>query len=497
MREQLLGIDITDTLPRGGGGSALLQRSGEQRTGFANGFYDQAPHTPTVQEVTQLLDEHVARTPEVNLGPVVKRYDIPSSIDHFNTMPGYKVAYPDVVKKALGNVFAEYNHAFTPSVDTNREWATDYQYALDHNAHPLNRWVQVDMVGLPDEFLKEIAHLPEALVRKLLKRRIFEIENSLAMYNVMRGIFADQKNSSPFTTSFDASLDALREKYNMPIAVLAVTDPKYHAIKATEFGKRPDENLSNRETKALSGFDKVFGPTDFADHLRRNDGKSGYLLYVRASDPVEELKKPGKSKAVNPFLANPQIRRAVKEAALTFNIDQPGVSPRINDTKAYLARMGMAYRADTPEQAFTLDKQQPPQVVLHPDFKKYLIDTGVDPVLVESGQLILRAKPEEAAYGGYGHIVFDTTSGSSRQEVKGQMRKRGSYTFQQEHLTPTIVNTANGEKCTYIDRNMLVMKENGQVELMTGFRMMMPIDTTEAAQHRVHGNIATRFVQIA
>src|SRR3989344_8941089 len=93
-----------------------------------------------------LFDHHVETPAVVVLGPVVENADIKSSMGPFRSFPEYKAEYPEVVVKALGNLYQEYNHAFQPLVEANREWDTDYQYCFGPDGKPVNYFVQVDMV---------------------------------------------------------------------------------------------------------------------------------------------------------------------------------------------------------------------------------------------------------------------------------------------------------------------------------------------------------------
>src|SRR3989344_7950638 len=106
---------------------------------------------------------------ELPLGKVEVRTDIQSSIGPFNYFPKYLTQYPQVVTSALADLYAEYNNAFDPLVGKNREWVTDYQHAIGPDGIPNNCLVQIDMVGLPDSYLKTASHLKEAQVREDLR----------------------------------------------------------------------------------------------------------------------------------------------------------------------------------------------------------------------------------------------------------------------------------------------------------------------------------------
>jgi hypothetical protein len=270
----------------------------------------------------------------MRLGAVEVRNDIRSSLAPFHALPEYRVRYPDVVVDALCQLYMEYNQAFAPLVEANREWEADYRHCIVGDL-PKNLWVQIDMVGLPQHFLDQAPSLDVGRVREMLRGAIFEIENSLAMYQLLERICG----RSEFCHRFRSSLDAVRRRHNMPIALLAVTQEKYGLMMGSEFGRDADESISDDEVFELTGFDRFFGPDEFRAHVAENAGGCRYLLYVRSSDPVLKLKKPDVV-VEHPLLSDPQMRSIIKSHALTFSVDDPlmDCSCRINDTKAYLGR---------------------------------------------------------------------------------------------------------------------------------------------------------------
>ncbi len=436
-------------------------------------------------DAVHILDQSIQETERRHLGEIVDRWDIESSLSPFHTLPEYRTEYPETVKTALGELFKEYNNAFVPLVEANQEWETDYQYTrYGINGDPINRWVQIDMVGLPQRFLDEAYRMNSNTVREALRHRIFEIENSLAMYQLLERIHSREGEPSLFDRVFRSSLQSLKEQYGKPIALLALTDQKYNSMKAAEFGKSEDEPITDEEVRHLSGFDKFFGPNDFLEHLEENEGECKYLLFVRASDPVEKLRKP-QIKITNPLLEDESIRRVIKANAITFNIDKPDESTtsmtRINDTKAYLPTMGMAYKAETFEDIVSeiiIRDNDPAIIKLNPKLQEFLLSYGIDRELIDSGDISLRAKPMLASYGCYGHVLFDPHDKETRGDLRKGLRERGPYVIQPEMITPIIINESTGQKYTYIDR--VFYATNGKaVTFMGGFRSLMPLNTIE------------------
>jgi len=307
------------------------------------------------------------------------------------------------------------------------------------------------------------------------------------MYQLLENIFAhtgDQETR--FKKGFRASLDALRKKHEKPIALLAVTEDKYQAMRESEFGKRREEKLTDGEVKELSGFDAFFGPEQFEQYLAENGGDSNYLLYARTSEPVAKLKNPSIT-VRTPLLETPHTRRIIKANAITLNIDDPSWSAdnprRINDTKEYLDAMHMAFSVGNVSDLTT------------PEFITFLRSQGVD-TATEVGKTILRAKPMKGAYGCYGHLTGSVDSPKFRDELEEQIAQRGAYVIQPEMTTITIRNETDGQEYAFIDRNFMSCT-NGTPQFLGGFRSLLPVESLEVKQGRIHGNNATVWAEIA
>jgi len=461
----------------------------------------------------ELFDRHVAVPESLHLGQVVLKRDIQSLMftpdgqlvqAEFKVLPEYKTYYPEVIIKALSNLYAEYNKAFVRLVEANREWETDYRYSIAPNGIPINGWVQIDMVGLPDSFLKVASSLDEQQVQEVLRRKIFEIENSLAMYQLLELIFSSNGEETFFRKNFRNSLNNLRKKHNKEVALLAVTEQKYQSMRESEFGKRVGEPLTCEEVRELSGFDRFFGPQDFEQYLIQNRGKCDYLLYARTSDPVAKLKRP-ELKIEVPLLENDYTRRIIKENALTFNVDNPnwvnGDLRKINDTKAWMSALGMAFDIYRYEDAVTIVEKRGEKgnlqtiETLSDGLVNYLKSQGVDFSAVDPREIILHAKPMQASYGCYGHTRGTLSDREFRRELRKGLRLRGPYVIQPEIQTPTVFNLTDGQSYTYIDR-IFMWTDGENYNFMGGFRSLMPIDSIEARKGRNHGSSYTVWAEI-
>lgn len=422
---------------------------------------------PANNQKTEITPNYNETTTVINLGQLTLRSDIKSSESPFKFFPEYKTQYPETVTQALASLFNEYNQAFAELVEKNTEWSTDYQYCRTPDGSVLNRWIQIDMVGLTPNFLQNAAGLSLTAAAEQLRTGIFELENSVAMYQLSMKSFPIEGQPSIFDRRFRFSLDSLRRKYGKPIALLATTNEKYQSIRKAEFGKNTDDQLTEEEVTALSGFNQLFGPEEFQQYLRKNRGECDYLLYVRSSDPVVKLRNP-KIAISNPLLENTILRRIIKKNSITFNIDNPAwplTDPRrINDTKAYFPNMRLGYPITN------IDNLQP----------------------TES---ILRAKPLRGTYGCYGHLRGRFNDTIFRQKLKSELRRRGDYIVQPELQVPLLKGKEDGIIYAYMDR-VFLFTDGNVCGFMGGFRYLMPTTSQEYQRGRMHASAETITAEI-
>jgi hypothetical protein len=431
-----------------------------------------------------VLDSHLREPATVSLGPVVVDHGISSSKGPFSSVPEYRVTYPVVVVQALARLVAEYNRAFAPLVAANKDHDADYQHCF-HNGLPMNFGVQIDMLALPAGFLALAHTLSVEEVVEVLRRRIFEIENSLAMYQLLRKIFL-RGGVSFFDTRFMQLLDTLRVHTGKEIALLAVTDQKYRAMCEEEFGKENGAVPTPEEVRELSGFDYMFGPGEFMEHLKMAGGFSQFALYARTSNPTAVLKDP-KLAVEHPLLGDMSLRAQVRCNVLTFNVDDPHAPLHrcINDTKLYLPHMGMGLLV-------------PPGTDVVECLTKgrdYFASYGIDVGAVLAGQVMLRAKPALGTYGCYGHVRGKVGVKGFVGELNRERRRRGWYIIQPEFPTLKLVDKDSGSAYSAIDRVFLGWNGVGY-QLLGGFRSLMPEGTPEAIAGRNHGNDRTVWAEV-
>ncbi|WKZ56108.1 MAG: hypothetical protein QY326_05055 [Bdellovibrionota bacterium] len=421
---------------------------------------------------------------------IVQEADLGSPQDHsrpgfrsFRTFPSAPTYYPLVVLNALAELYHEYNAAFAPLVEANREASSDYALCRTAQSQTTNYFVQIDMRGLPDAFLVAAPMLSKEEIRECLRHNIFEMENSVAMYYLLENAFA-REGASYFSQRFRQGLNQLRQRNKMPIAVLAVTDQKYAELCTNEFGQDPMLPLADSKVQMISGFDRVFSPQGFLTHLQERAGNCAYQLYVRSSDPIEKLRNP-QTVVIHPLLAREEIRKVIKAHAITLNVDSPhnvAVHARINDSKAYLVTMQMGFRITRKED------------LADPRLKAYLATANDDGSEVHSKPLV-RAKPLQGTYGCYGHYRGSLGDSRFMRDVEGGLATRGAYIVQPELQNPSVRNQADGVLYSYIDRNLFCFTDEHPC-FLGGFRTYLPAASEEARRGRIHGSRESVYSEI-
>lgn len=408
---------------------------------------------------------YALRTPE-QLDLIRREHKIASDIERFFTLEG-QVRYPLSVQSALIELYKEYNSAFLELVHANIEFPSDYQYALTGpEGTPINFAVQIDMVGLPENFLGTLHDRSPSDIQEFLRHRIFEIENSIAMTPLLSQIGEAANGSSFFRNNWNNLISSVKARHGKRIAQLAVTDEKFKLMSEAELGS---QYFDNERVLAETGFDTFMGPRHLLEELSNSDD---YLYFVRASSPVDTLKNP--TNTVTTILSNSDIRQHIKAHSLTFNIDNPDTNgPIINDTKGYQVPMGMAYYIEHPS-----DLQDPA-------FAEFLASRGID---INSNPK-LRGKPAAGVYGCYGHVRGNALSVKKwGRPLEREMQTRGAYVIQPELPQSTFINTASGQEYAYIHRIFLGTHDGVNYRFLGGFQNCIPADNMEARKGRIHGN---------
>ena len=208
-------------------------------------------------------------------------------------------------------------------------------------------------------------------IRQAIKYSIFEIENSLGMTNLLEGV------SPNFRKNMRQSLQALRYKYGKEIILLTPTQAKYNGILTTELGHTSKEPITPEQVREILGFDGIVGPDNFDPEKLKN-----VLLYVRASLPIADLRKPG-SVVEESLFADDDIREYVRARTITPNVDNPNGAEdaKLNDTKAYMTmeNMGMGVGCNSYDELYK-------DGALTDQFLRYLDNCEVSPEDVLAGR---------------------------------------------------------------------------------------------------------------
>lgn len=439
---------------------------------------------------------------EVHNNTTIKSDKIPP--EGFPCFISYNFKYPSIIIEALADLYYEYNEVFKQLIEKNKEWSTDYQYCLQENWNPFSLCVQIDMVALPPNFLSicENWSYSKEVIKEVLRKHIFEIENSIAMYQLLENIFSYNGEETYFNTIFRKTLDTIKKKTWKKIYLLAVTQEKYKAMLKSEFGKSDWENITSEEVNKLSWFDWIIWPDEFRK-IVEEDWDFPYLLYVRSSEPVEKLRNPD-IRIENPLLDDKNYRKIIKANSLTMNIDRTDSSQdeRINDTKEYMFSMSMAYECLSMNDIYSQEYIEAKDKTifewnkLSTKFEEFIKKIWVNPDDIKSGKIKLRAKPTKGAYGCYWHVSWDINKKEFRQQLGRNLRKRWQYTIQCEMNNLLMTNKIDGAQYQVIHRNFFTTDGNKKISFAWGFASFLPIHSKEAKSWRNHGSQQTIYAPI-
>lgn len=415
----------------------------------------------------------------INLGEIITRTDIPSTLGPFEFAPNCEVRFPPEVIKTLGERVEEHARVFSKFVPENTE---GNQLAYQHCVRTVDGCVtepffQVDIAGLSHDFLAGASTVDQEEVARILRGRIFEFESSIAMY----GLIETLGGGGLLGTKFREHLDLIRAKHDKPIVLLAPTKEKLKAMRETEFGKVGTQVLTSKEVNEISGFDALWGPDEFREHLEQHGGECKSLLYVRPSDPIFKLKDP-EQKVASPLLGHSNLRGIIRENAITLNIDNPfwptGDTRRIKDSKAALPLIGMGFRVDTVNDVIA--NNEPEEIVVTNTFSEFMNSSGL------SQLSSFRAKPMQGVFGGYGQKTMNFLDRHNITWLEEMLSLRGPYIIQPEIEPLVVTDSSTRDSFAVIDRAFFSMVK-GVPEFMGGVRILVPLDSGEAQRRRLHG----------
>jgi len=423
--------------------------------------------------------KHGQPTETSNLGELITRTDIPSTLGPFEYAPNCEVRYPPKVTIALGELVEKHAQIFSRFVPGNTEGDEQaYQHCIRAaDGSVTEPFFQVDIAGLSREFLVGANTISAEKVTKTLRDRIFEFEPSIAMY----GLIGTLGGGESLGIRFKQQLDIIKAKHDMPIVLLAPTREKLEAMRETEFGKETNQILTPEEVNQISGFDDLWGPNEFRVHLEQNRERCNCLLYVRPSDPLFKLKDP-KQKVQSPLLGNSNSRGIIRRSSITLNIDDPrwpiGDQRRIKDSKVALPLMGMGFRVDTMNDVIEPDK--PGNITATDLFSEFMNSRGL------SQLSSFRAKPMQGVFGGYGQKTMNFLDHSNITWLKEMLNLRGPYVIQPEIEPLVVTDKSTRETFAVMDRAFFSMV-GGTPTFMGGIRILIPFASDEAQRGRLHG----------
>ncbi len=415
---------------------------------------------------------------------------------------GLKKEYPENVKIALGDIYNEYIEEYQRLVKLS--W-NSYPKSLNKRWKIIIPFIQIDMVYLPESFLEAIKNCNPWFIKEVIKPFIFEIESSVAYYELLSKIWTriwikNSDNQWWFANWFHELLDNIRSNTWKKISLLVTSKSKYKSIKEFEFWIAASDILNDADVREKSGFDSIIWPDEFINYFRRK--VSDTLFYVRSSTDASELKSWSMEGTDN-LIDNEEYRTFIRSYSITTNIDEPGSAFPINDTKKYMKNMGLWFLFDSiesiiSEEAIDYIKQWKDFSKFTGRFytkelEKYLFAIWVDESMIKKGEITFRCKPVEWSYGAYGHVRLKIQDAKSRRKLRDSMIWKWQYILQVEHLAPLLVNTSNGKEYRWIDRIFMSMDRDGRIKFMQWFTNIIPADNDEAKKNNIHWSRFTEY----
>jgi len=384
-------------------------------------------------ELSRQLNQEVQNPIEVNFGRTNVHHEIPSNLSPFLTKPSQVIQMPTVITEALLEITAEYNRVFSGLVKENLETDKAYQYAYNPETQEyINYGFQIDMRAIPESFFEILKNEEFETIKEVLKRCVFEWEDSFAMLNLLRLQFAEN-GESVFSSNFDRIFDIIRFTHGKPIALLPSTHEKYQAILESELGVKDRSEISDSQIRRLLGYDTIFSPLEY-QKMCETGRSNEYLLYVRSSIPTANLRNPNLERPMT-ILDDPLLRTSILENSITLNIGA------LNDTKRGMLGMGLGLRVD-------LDSFSDSERITHL-MREMCESYGLDTELMRG-----RFKPLDEAFGCYGHETTKIPcTGKHKQKVKKHLKQMGEYIIQPE--MPTTQFYMDGEIYNANHRNFV------------------------------------------
>jgi len=406
--------------------------------------------------------------------------------------------YPGNVKLALADIYSDYVKEYQRLVELS--WNT-YPMSLNKEGIFYIPFIQIDMVYLPENFLQAAKNSTPQALKAVLKPFIFEIESSIAYYELLSSIGSNNTSERNwFANWLQKQLDQVRQDTGKKVSLLVTSQSKYQSVKELEFGVAALAPLVDQRVREKSWFDSLIWPDEFIDYFRMK--LSDTLFYVRASSDANELKSPN-NEATKNILEDEEYRNFIRQNSITTNIDNPNTPFPINDTKKYMKNMGLWFFFNSVDSI--ISEEALDYIQRWKDFSKftgklytqeleqYLLAIWVDVDTIKKGELTFRCKPVEWSYGAYGHVRLRIQDAKSRKKLREAMLSRWQYILQVEHQAPLILNTSNRKLYKWIDRIFMSMDREWNIKFMQWFINIIPADNDEAKKNNIHWSRLTEY----
>ena len=411
------------------------------------------------------------------------------------------IRYPEQLLKVLWELYQEYNEIFQTLLEKNKESSQDYVNSAFET--PTNIAVQIDMTGMPPKFLSDISSwkYSDTELKQFVSSKIFEIENSLAAYSLLRNLW----ESSVFQENFDEQLDKIRATTSKKVKLLVLSEEKYKSVASFDAWFIDDSQDRAATVRANTWFDDLYGPEDI---LKAKEENEEALYYVRASLDRAWLKNPDWNFSQD-LLSNHELRAYIKRNSVTLNIDNPDseYDEIVNDSKEYMPAMKMGYRVESMADIFTQEYIDYMQIqkkkgtfewsIYCEQLQQYLLEKSYSLEQIQANWVELHLKPMKVAYWAFWHVSWDFTKSDKRQKLQKELTNRWSYILQPRMRNSECFDETSAEGYIYIDRIFMGIDPLTQSPKFIGwFRNFMPKESQDGKKWIVHGSPKTVYASI-
>ena len=436
------------------------------------------------------------RTQECSLD-IIQRNDIPAFDLNWNQVTFSEsqrvISYPPQVLRVLFDLYREYTYAFQALLE---------EYGMK-DAYPLwgiNCFVQIDMIGLPQDFLDLVYwwNFSDIVLKEMLRRSIFEVENSLAAYSLLRKL--GNPSESKFSEKMDILLWELRDTFSARVYLATLSDEKYQWVAMFDCWFKKWDWISDSLVRQNTWFDGIISPRELLNLWDINTNNS--LFYTRASldrkwliDPREQVSS----------LWYKNFRKYLRNKSLTYNIDDPEQwAAKLNDTKEYMPDIWMWYIVEEITNVITDDyrsfllRNKSDEVfswtIFTDRFFAFLQSQWISQSIIDTWDIELQFKPLFWAYWGYWQVSWSILEGKVRTKLNKELKKRWKFIVQPRMPRSDCIDIDTWLEYIYIDRIFLSMNPSTRaMQFMWWFRNYMPKNSIDGQKWIVHWSSQTVY----